>query len=649
MSWITPLGFLGLLGILILILIYLLKPNYQQKLVSSTYVWKLSLKYRKKRLPVNRLRNILIFICQILIITSCAFILAQPAKLIEVPEEKSEKIVIIDASANMLAKSGDETRFERAVSQVKTLAGDVAKDDGVLTVILAGAKASYVVQRSGSSLISETYSKMDELVNPLSFACSYGSGDISGAMTLAEKILAENSDADVLLYTATSYIDKGNVTVVDVSAEGEWNTGILECTSTVEDNYYTFNVQVASYGKDVDAILYCEINDANYDKIDYQLQANIRFSGDNVVALTMKYDGSDSANEVDFTGSFIQQDGVWYIPGIYSFEYIYFRLEVEGSEDSFSYDDSFYVYGGTKPTIRIQYASSAPNTFFNAILRNYRSQMTDWSIEYKQVESSSAEIEGYDFYIFEHSMPTTLPTDGVVLLVDPDIIPDGLSDSVQIVDTVSGDFTLAPGASHAVTKYMTAENIAITQYKQLNTDDTFDGLLFCGGDPILLLRNTADSKVAILSLDLNRSTLALKEDFPLLMFNLFNYFIPTTISQNAYSVNESVELNARGPVLTVTGQGESQTFETFPSVMTFSKPGTYTLTQTPISGTETIENVFVKIPATESNILRQEDTLVGPYIERQVESQNLDLVIYFAIALVALLFLEWLLHSREQL
>ena len=60
MSILLPLGLLGLIGIAVLILIYILKPNYQQKLVSSTYIWELSLKYRKKKIPVSRLRNLII-------------------------------------------------------------------------------------------------------------------------------------------------------------------------------------------------------------------------------------------------------------------------------------------------------------------------------------------------------------------------------------------------------------------------------------------------------------------------------------------------------------------------------------------------------------------------------------------------------------
>ena len=57
MSWLTPIGFLGLIGLLILIIIYIIKPNYQNKVISSTFVWRLSLKYKKKKIPISKLRS----------------------------------------------------------------------------------------------------------------------------------------------------------------------------------------------------------------------------------------------------------------------------------------------------------------------------------------------------------------------------------------------------------------------------------------------------------------------------------------------------------------------------------------------------------------------------------------------------------------
>ena len=67
MTLLVPLGLLGLLGVVALIIIYIIRPNYQQKFISSTYIWKLSLKYRKKRIPTSKLRNILLILCQVCI------------------------------------------------------------------------------------------------------------------------------------------------------------------------------------------------------------------------------------------------------------------------------------------------------------------------------------------------------------------------------------------------------------------------------------------------------------------------------------------------------------------------------------------------------------------------------------------------------
>ena len=83
MKLLTPLGLLGLIGVVALIIIYLIRPNYQQKYISSTYIWKLSLKYKKKRVPISKLRNILIIICQILALVTCALILAQPNEVLK--------------------------------------------------------------------------------------------------------------------------------------------------------------------------------------------------------------------------------------------------------------------------------------------------------------------------------------------------------------------------------------------------------------------------------------------------------------------------------------------------------------------------------------------------------------------------------------
>ena len=125
MTLLAPLGLLGLISIAVLIIIYILKPNYQQKFISSTYIWKLSLKYRKKKIPTSRLRNILLIICQLIILISLAMLLTQPSKPLFKRSNSSEVVAILDSSASMRTASDNETRFERGVNGILELSEKV--------------------------------------------------------------------------------------------------------------------------------------------------------------------------------------------------------------------------------------------------------------------------------------------------------------------------------------------------------------------------------------------------------------------------------------------------------------------------------------------------------------------------------------------
>ena len=122
-KFLIPLGLLGLLGIVALILIYIIKPNFQQKLLSSTFLWRLSLKFKKKKIPLSRLRNILLIACQVLIITAIAAILAKTIHVLKEKATQPEVVLVIDSSASMRAGTEESTRYERAVEAAVRQAG----------------------------------------------------------------------------------------------------------------------------------------------------------------------------------------------------------------------------------------------------------------------------------------------------------------------------------------------------------------------------------------------------------------------------------------------------------------------------------------------------------------------------------------------
>ena len=248
MTLLLPLGLLGLLSLAVLILIYVIRPNYQNKLVSTTYVWKLSMKYRKKRLPISKLRNLLILLCQLILLATLAMMMAQPAVPILTGTSENEKIAVLDASASMQIRSGNSTRYSRAIEQIKELADDtLSKEDGVLSVIVAGSDAYLAATRLTSSDKDMAAGILDELNAQ---GCGYGSADIDGAAELAEQLLQINSRSEVIYYTATAHQGSGSFKVVDVGDADDWNAAVLGVDAVMLEatNTYCFDVSVGCFG-----------------------------------------------------------------------------------------------------------------------------------------------------------------------------------------------------------------------------------------------------------------------------------------------------------------------------------------------------------------------------------------------------------------
>ena len=629
MSWLTPLGFLGLIGLIVLIIIYLIKPNYQNKIISSTFIWKLSLKYKKKKIPISKLRNILLFLCQILAITIASMILAQPY-IDNSVVASGEKVIIIDASGSMMASVGQQTRFERAVESVRTEVDKILEEeDGKVSIILASDKASYVVQQS--NVRADIMMALDTLVDPSTgIACTYGKSDIEGAIKLAEEVTATTPDVEVALYTDIEYIDAGKVKVVSMRDISDWNAAILDVRAVLFENRYFFEVDVACYGKNADITVYCAISGVNETSDTMDLQGDVRCVDGEVQTLVFSIEDYEDMKSLE------------------TYNYLYVHIE---EVDTLETDNSFYLYGGEKQPLRIQYCSSAPNNYFATAMYVLRDQLSyRWNVDFHEVKQDEIpETEGFDLYIYEHTMPSTLPTDGVVLLANPDEVPSGAGFRLGMPNNYHhNEQTLLPGEEHPVLNGLVPEQITLTQYTSITSFDGYVPVLYCNQDPVLIVKNDPDQKIAVMSFSLNYSNLPLMLEFPLMMYNLIEFYIPSTVTEYVFDVNESINLGARSEELNVVGNGVDKTITEFPSELLLVKPGVYTVTPTPISGEEVIENFYVKIPAYESYIMGREDVLTNPYLFTDPVESNTDLIYYFAIALVLLLFCEWWLHIREQ-
>ncbi len=679
MSLLIPLGLLGLLGIVALILIYIIKPNYQQKSVSSTFVWKLSLKYKRKKIPISKLRNILLIICQILAIAGCAMILSKPGQALPVTEDSSEIVFVLDCSASMRTlDSNGVTRYEKAISEIKTRADATLAQDGSVSVILAEKDAHFLAQRYNQSNRATLRNELTALTDDDDLACTYNSVDLQAALDLCENVLKENRAAQVMLYTDTTYdYVPEDIKLVNMAKSDEYNVGILNVKAEKdEDTRYSITVEIANYGASdqyVDLKLeltganavYGMIADENIKGSDLELTYAVDLPAGETQKVMFLNESSylemDTSRYPNTTFYVFEQNGI--TEPIFSYDSI--RASIP-SLDNFSGDDVFCVYGGMKPALRVQYVSTLPNKFMRGALgavQKYYQKYGMWNVIINTPKAGTPyyATKGYDIYIFEHQLPTVLPQDGVVILLDPLGQGPMLRQlGISIGNTFGGPGEgqwaravplVAENATHPLMQDIVASEIKATQYLRITSYDSSYETLMRFSDtnlPAMLMRDNGASKIVILPFSVHYSNFSLGDaPLALLMLNIMDYFFPVTVEGSNHAVGDTVLLNSRGSELHMEGFGvDNKPFTTFPAAVTLTAPGTYTFSQKTDFEQNIEENIFVRMPAEESNIFAHGAALESPERAPAQEQQFKDFIWIFAAVVVALLFAEWWLQSR---
>lgn len=119
MSFYYPLGLLGLIGVPVLIIIYIIKSKYTEQTIASTYLWDLSERFLKKRKHISRLTGIITLILQILAVIAASLLIAHP--VFTIPASANDYYFILDGSASMNMSQGGSTRFEKAKSEINKI------------------------------------------------------------------------------------------------------------------------------------------------------------------------------------------------------------------------------------------------------------------------------------------------------------------------------------------------------------------------------------------------------------------------------------------------------------------------------------------------------------------------------------------------
>ncbi len=617
-------GLFTLASLIILLILYIIKPVYNKKNVSSTYLWKQSMQYHKKDISISRLRNIFIILCQVLILTMSTLVITMPI-VYAASSDVGESIIILDSSASMQAEQGGVTRYSRAISQIAARAEKTINDGSIITLIVASAEPTILIEKNNSYI--DVSSKLKGLDEASTKQPALGVSDIEESMKLAYDLNAENSHSTVTLYTSSEYANSGDVQVVNMSLEDEWNVGILDFNSALYENYYQFQANIAMYNNTKAVAATLKVENINGTDTDYDDSKNLNLeSGEQEVILFKN-------------------------TGVYSYRKATLTITMaDGSNDSYSYDNIIELHNGELEKIDILYMSPRPNVFMSTVLHIIKDTYKGvFDINITQpLDGEGIAGQSFDLYIYEHSVPTKIADDGAVLLINPDRIPDGLG--VKLGISKYGNFEFSNNGNHPILNQINASNMQAAEYRPIESDDSYDKLIYTGDNDVFVVKSTPTLKLGVLSFDLNKSNLPLLLDFPIMMSNTFDYFFPQLITDNIFEVGGSVSVNARGSDVKITNSDGSIIYSSESNFQhIFSGVGSHSVSQVLINGKVQKMQFFIRVAESESNISKTSDSIPGAFKLKDRESTATDILLYISIALYVAVLIERLLYASEKI
>ena len=621
MSFLHPAGLWGLLGIPVLILIYIIKPKFKEKLVTSTFIWKLSKKYQKKKLPWQ-ITNLLLFVMQLFTVITISFILARPVLVTK--DGAAEKIVILDASASMLVEEKDNSRFQLAKEQIYELA-DKMESYGKMTVITAGMESRVLVERSDSvKNIKDAVERAE---------CTYGEAALQEAFALAEEALEENPEAAVYLITDKEYEANESINVINV-AEKSGNVAIGELRAEHAGNRnILFSADITAYAMDTVATVVLYVDG---------ILADAQMVG--LVA--------DVPAVVEFADLGIRD---------YSEAKVY--LEVA---DAVAFDNEYYLFNEKQTEYEVLLVSEEP-TFLEAALMTLDNVVITTVASLEELDLGAQWVNGavvenipgngYDLYIYDGIVPKELPGDGSVWMIHPDRVPKGVTFKLGEAMFSEDYLEKAPDSGTElfaqITKEVSVSDVYINEYVEIYSPLGFETLYTCNDAPMILAGETEHAKTVVFAFDLGASNLPLRIAFPALMHNLLEYSLTPVLDSLAYEVGDTITLNkVSGSVLTsVTANHPAAVAEHYvklPVSFVAEEPGVYTVSGVLMDETVVENKYFVRYSSSESNLTAAGGVLPEFDTAASEVSYEKEITKWLVIALLVLLLVEYILQHREQ-
>lgn len=608
MSFIYPLGLLGLIGIPIVIIIYIIKNKYTEQIVTSTYLWHLSEKFLKKKRQRHLISGLISLILQIIAITAVSLIIAHP--VITLPDVANNYCFILDSSASMQTIDNDASRFEIGKDKIKSVIKNAA-NGSTYTLVNVASDTHVVYEKLNDSTKAI---EMLEKLEPEDVKVSY-----NNAYRYAQEYYNNNEAVITYLITDRDFASS-NVNVINVAKKYD-NYAITNLDYTFEKNTLTIISSVVSYESDavINVLVYVDDNLISEESVNVKKQEQTEFTSSKTI--------------LDFSN---------------------IKVEIK-NKDGLTLDNKLIKYNSEKAHDYTTLIVSAAPFYLKSAIET----VGNTSIQVISPENYSDSISGYSLYVFDGFAPSKLPTDGTIWLFGIESSIENSGFSVQnVIEDEDGLLLSYPKNSTTIYKTLTADllkdDIYVSKYIKYGLYRNFTTLLTHEGNPVIFTGNTDNgNREIVFAFDLHNSNLPLLMDYLLLSKNLLDYSFPIIIEESSYKCGETALINVLGDFNSIrveSPKGNISYLDISSSIaeLEMNEVGVYKLFI--LIGEESKEFSLYASLNEEESMTKHEElefSLTGNTLSLHSDGIYDKLIIFF-IVLAVIIVADWMVYCYEQ-
>ena len=471
----------------IIFLLYFMRPKRQERVVSSTLLWQQASQDLQASRPWQRLRVTALLLLQILAAIVIVLILARPATFISSPIG-GNTIIILQASASMQATDVYPNRFDAARSDITNLIDGLGPGEQVSLINMA---------KTPQVLIAFSSDK-DQLISALERAkVTNQDADLEQALSLATSLAAGHTDAQILV------VGDGHVLPPDQTLVSSFPVRYLQIGT---DSPNAALLALAPQTIQGNLVALAQI--ANYSHQQRSIPVELYADG-NLVSVQTATLGAEASGALQWGP----------LPPTTRFLHAHII-----SQDAMTIDHDAWAIAGGSMHGRVLLVTQG-NSFLEASLRLQPNIDLFETTPARYVNGGN-----FDLTVFDGFVPSNLPS-GAIFFVNPptDSNVFGKSGAEVSISHIS-----AGTDNQLLLNQVDLSSIHVVRKShQLIPASWMQPVIVTPETPLLIAGEQNNRRIGVLSFDLHDSDLPLQPSFPILIYNLVNWFLPLPVAGNA--------------------------------------------------------------------------------------------------------------------